>query len=72
MDAAVPKVQRLSRAQPIADFVSVLERDGCVVVSDFTSAEAVSRANAEVQPYLDEQGKPGAKVGGKCCCNTRL
>ena len=66
-----PQVQRLSRSQPIADFIDVLERDGCVVVSDFTSAEAVNRANAEIQPYLDAQGEPGAKVGGECCCRPR-
>jgi hypothetical protein len=56
-------VQRLSRDRPIKDFISVLERDGCAVVSDFTTPEIVDRANTEIRPYLDDQDQ-GAKVGG--------
>lgn len=65
MGSVAPHVERLSRSRPITDFVDVLERDGCVVISDFTSVEAVNRANAEIQPYLDAQGEQGAKVGGE-------
>lgn len=59
-----PQIQRLSRARPIEEFINVLKRDGCVVISDFTSAETVIKANAEIRPYLDVQGQ-GSKVGGK-------
>jgi hypothetical protein len=56
-------IQRLSRRQPIEDFIAALERDGCIVITDFISAETVKRANADIQPHLEAQGS-GAKVGG--------
>lgn len=65
-----PSVQRLSRQQPIEDFISVLKTDGCVVISDFTSADAVSKANAEIRPHLDAQSE-GYKVGGKSITTSR-
>ncbi|ETN39035.1 uncharacterized protein HMPREF1541_07077 [Cyphellophora europaea CBS 101466] len=63
MGSLQPGVQRLRRDQPLEDFVRALEQDGCVIVSDFTTPEVVSKANAEVQPFLHAQGLPGAKVG---------
>lgn len=58
-------VPRLSRAQPLTGFTEALEKHGCVIITDFTDAETVARANQEVKPWLDGQGNEGAKVGGK-------
>ena len=55
-------IPRLSRNQPIEDFVHALEREGCVIITDFTNEEDVRRANAEVEPWLNRQVS-GAKVG---------
>lgn len=53
---------RLSRSQPIDEFVRALEKYGALVVTDFTDANTVYKANTEIKPYLDVQ-QNGAKVG---------
>lgn len=59
-----PGVERISRSQPIERFIHALERDGCVIVSDFTDIQTLDQADKEVRPWLDQQSD-GAKVGGK-------
>lgn len=53
---------RLSRQQPVDDFVRALEQYGALVVTDFTTEAEIEQANSEVKPYLDIHQK-GAKVG---------
>lgn len=69
-------IPRLSRADPLDEFVTALEQKGCVIITDFTNKETVDQANAEVKPWLDAQkSAPGAKVGalsGKTQTVTRL
>lgn len=62
----MPSIQRLLRSEPLSSFVEALERDGCVIVKDFTDAQTVEQANEEVKPWLEKQGQAGAKVGGEC------
>lgn len=56
-------VPRLSRSQPLDDFVHALEQCGCLIVTDFTDAATVQQANSEIRPWLDLQSSKGAKVG---------
>lgn len=57
-------VPRLTRSSPRETFVRALEQYGCLVVTDFTSAETVQKANEEVAPWLDNgKATAGAKVG---------
>jgi hypothetical protein len=58
------QIQRIPRSAPLARFVDALQRDGCVVVQDFTDVTTLAQAQREVQPYLDAQ-EDGKKVGGK-------
>ena len=63
---SVPCIQRLPRSSLLSDFVKVLERDGCVVVQDFTDMMTLEKASQEVKPWLlDADEGPGTKVGGK-------
>ncbi|KAK2610249.1 hypothetical protein N8I77_003698 [Diaporthe amygdali] len=69
-------VQRISRGAGLQSFVEAIERDGCVVVQDFTDLASIEAANREVQPYIDasltEAGSTvGALNGGTATC-TRL
>lgn len=64
-----PAVQRIPYSAPRADFISALEKDGCVVVQNFTDLDTLAQAKREVQPYLDAEDK-ASKVGGKCATIT--
>ena len=57
------QIERIPRSAPLARFVNALQRDGCVIVRDFTDLDALARAQSEVQPYLDAE-EVGRKVGG--------
>jgi hypothetical protein len=61
---ATSSIQKISYSAPRQDFISALERDGCVIVKNFTDIETLEKAQSEVQPYLDANDK-GSKVGGK-------
>lgn len=63
-NGSTPSIQRLSRSQPLSAFVEALERDGCVIVKDFTDIPTLEKADDEVRPILEAQST-GAKVGGK-------
>ncbi|EOD51162.1 Phytanoyl-CoA dioxygenase [Neofusicoccum parvum] len=69
-----PAVQRIPYSAPRADFISALEKDGCVVVQNFTDLDTLAQAKREVQPYLDAEDK-ASKVGaleGRTKTCTRL
>ncbi|KAK7517823.1 uncharacterized protein IWZ02DRAFT_213930 [Phyllosticta citriasiana] len=73
MPQPVP-LQRLPYTAPREAFIKALEKDGCVIIQNFTDRETLARAKAEVQPYLDAEEK-GSKVGaleGKTKTCTRL
>jgi len=61
----MPTMPRLGKSQPLSDFVGALEKYGCVIVTNFTDPAMVTQANKEVEPWLTDQGKEGARVGGK-------
>lgn len=68
--------QRISRGAGLQAFIDAVEKDGCVIIQNFTDMESLADAQAEVQPYLDasiaESGsKVGALNGGTATC-TRL
>ena len=68
--------QRISRAAGLQAFIDAIEKDGCVIIQDFTDLESLASAQAEVQPYLDASiadsgSKVGALNGGTATC-TRL
>lgn len=69
-------VQRISREAGLQAFIDAVEKDGCVIIKDFTDLESLSDAQEEVQPYLDASAaaagsKVGALNGGTATC-TRL
>jgi hypothetical protein len=57
-----PTVKRLSRSAPLAEIIQIIERDGCVIISDFTTKDKVDQAKAEIKPFLGHN--PSHKVGG--------
>jgi hypothetical protein len=58
-----PSIQRILRSAPLSSFISALEKDGCVIITDFTDLETLEQAWKEVQPFLDAEEK-GSQVGG--------
>ncbi|KAF4968688.1 hypothetical protein FSARC_3974 [Fusarium sarcochroum] len=69
-------VQRISREAGTQAFIDAVEKDGCVIIKDFTDLESLEQAQKEVQPYLDESlsaagSTVGALNGGTAIC-TRL
>ncbi|KAI0179520.1 hypothetical protein GGR52DRAFT_589210 [Hypoxylon sp. FL1284] len=69
-------IQRISRADGLQAFIDAVEKDGCVIIKDFTDPESLADAQKEVQPYLDASmartgSKVGALNGGTATC-TRL
>jgi hypothetical protein len=64
MTTATPSIQKISYSAPRQNFISALEKDGCVIIRNFTNVETLDKAQNEVQPYLDANDK-GSKVGGK-------
>ncbi|PVI06066.1 hypothetical protein DM02DRAFT_582970 [Periconia macrospinosa] len=67
-------IQRIAYDSPRSDFIAALEKDGCVIVTNFTTPSILEQARSEVQPYLDEESPNstvGALNGGTKTC-TRL
>lgn len=67
-------IRRLSRNSPLSSFIEAVEKDGCVIVTDFTDRTTVEQANKEVKPWLEKEND-GAVVGalqGKTRTVTRL
>ena len=68
-------VQRISRTAGLQAFIDAVEKDGCVIIKDFTDPESLADAQKEVQPYLDASAASGSTVGalngGTATC-TRL
>jgi hypothetical protein len=56
-------VKRLSRSAPLSAFVEALEKDGCVIIKDFTDRPTLANADKDVRPWLEKQDG-GVKVGG--------
>ncbi|KAL2010337.1 hypothetical protein VTN00DRAFT_6144 [Thermoascus crustaceus] len=74
MSSTTPSIQRIPYSAPREDFIRAIEKDGCVIIQDFTTPEVLAQAQREVQPYLDtnEEGSTvGALNGGTRTC-TRL
>jgi len=72
--AEPPSVKRISRSAPLSHFVEALEKDGCVIVQDFTDVATLNQSMNEVKPWLEKQDT-GAKVGalqGKTRTVTKL
>jgi hypothetical protein len=63
-------IQEIPYSSPRQDFISALEKDGCVIVKNFTDIETLEEAQREVQPYLDAEDI-GSKVGGTCLSPNR-
>lgn len=59
-----PSIQRLPYTAPRQDFISALQRDGCVIIQDFTDPETLAQAQREVQPYLDASMQPNVQAPG--------
>ncbi|KAF4979793.1 hypothetical protein FZEAL_4067 [Fusarium zealandicum] len=69
-------VQRISREAGRQAFIDAIEKDGCVIVKDFTDMQSLEDAQLEVQPFLDASAAAagstvGALNGGTAIC-TRL
>ncbi|KAJ9198542.1 hypothetical protein DTO027B5_3500 [Paecilomyces variotii] len=67
-------IKRIPYSAPRKEFISAIEKDGCVIIQNFTTKEKLARAQSEVQPYLDADGelsKVGALNGGTRTC-TKL
>ncbi|KAM5349169.1 hypothetical protein ACJ41O_008992 [Fusarium nematophilum] len=68
-------VQRIAREAGIQAFIDAVEKDGCVIIQNFTDLESLEEAQKEVQPYLDASleaaSTVGALNGGTATC-TRL
>jgi len=67
-------IQRIPYSKPRSDFITALQKDGCVVVTGFTDDETLEQARKEVQPFLDAEevgSTVGALNGGTRTC-TRL
>ncbi|RWQ95056.1 hypothetical protein C8Q69DRAFT_468735 [Paecilomyces variotii] len=67
-------IKRIPYSAPREEFISAIEKDGCVIIQNFTTKEKLARAQSEVQPYLDADGemsKVGALNGGTRTC-TKL
>src|ERR1051326_4715732 len=56
-------IQRVPYDSPRVAFINAIERDGCVIIQNFTDMETLAKANSEVQPYLDAE-EPASTVGG--------
>ncbi|KIX03395.1 uncharacterized protein Z518_06947 [Rhinocladiella mackenziei CBS 650.93] len=67
-------IKRLPRSAPFSLFVETLERDGCVIVKDFTDITTLSQADQEVRPWLDNQdgGPAVGALQGQTRTVTRL
>jgi hypothetical protein len=46
------QVQRIDR-DDVAGIIQAIIDDGCCVIKNFTTLEAINKVNAEAQPYLD-------------------
>jgi len=55
-------VQRIPYSAPRENFISALEKEGCVIIQNFTDFETLRKANDEVRPILDAN-QEGSKVG---------
>ena len=69
-------VQRIPREAGLQAFIDAVEKDGCVIIKDFTDLESLAEAQKQVQPYLDASiaesaSTVGALNGGTATC-TRL
>ncbi|KAK5064821.1 hypothetical protein LTR84_000655 [Exophiala bonariae] len=67
-------IRRLSRTAPLSLFIEAVEKDGCVIVTDFTDRTTVEQADKEVRPWLEKESD-GAVVGalqGQTRTVTRL
>lgn len=61
---ASPQIQRLKRSAPLSLFIEALEKDGCVIISDFTDESTLRQADEEIRPWLEHEDE-GAVVGGR-------
>ncbi|KAL6245059.1 hypothetical protein RBB50_007834 [Rhinocladiella similis] len=71
---AAPRIQRIQRSAPLSRFIEALEKDGCVIVSDFTDESTLRQADEEIRPWLEHEDD-GAVVGalqGQTRTVTRL
>ncbi|KAI9043025.1 phytanoyl-CoA dioxygenase family protein [Aspergillus affinis] len=69
-----PPIQRIPYSAPRDSFINALKKDGCVIVQDFTTLEALEQARQEVEPWLSQENngsEVGALNGGTRTC-TRL
>ena len=48
-----PSLRCIPVDAPIEEFINAITKDGGCICADFVSPEAVAKANAEVQPFLD-------------------
>lgn len=70
-------VQRIPRSAGLEAFIAAVEKDGCVIIQDFTDDASLDQSVQEVQPFLDasasaaSKSTTGALNGGTATC-TRL
>ncbi|KAJ9295374.1 hypothetical protein DTO271G3_6197 [Paecilomyces variotii] len=57
-------IKRIPYSAPREEFISAIEKDGCVIIQNFTTKEKLAKAQSEVQPYLDVDGEIST-VGGR-------
>ena len=50
-------VQRVPVDAPVEDFITLLKRDGGVVVRNFASMETVDQCNEDIRPMLEREQK---------------
>lgn len=62
---AVLQIQRIPYSAPREQFIEALKKDGCVVVQEFTSLDALEQARQEVEPWLQKSAEKKSEVGGK-------
>jgi hypothetical protein len=62
--SAASRIQKIPYASPRQEFISALEKDGCVIIKNFTDIETLEQAQQEVQPYLDTEDE-NSTLGGK-------
>lgn len=60
----VPSIQRIPYLAPREQFIAAIKNEGCVIVQNFASLEALEEARKEIEPWLNKQVK-NSKVGGE-------
>lgn len=57
-----PEVTELDASAPIEDIVSVIKRDGGIIIKNFLSHEVIDKIQSEADPWYSKLGKYEGKL----------